>query len=616
MTSAEYPQPINIAEGAQNRSMKARLRHLFRERELLVRSEGKVTFIRLSSRLQMGVAAIAAAGVLWGAGATVGAVWKNYQLQARYQEIAEARQAYDQVLRQLASYQQKLEGLSGKLAKHASSVASVEGEKATAFSTDMQAFLSTGRELELTLNQAAIDIDVPEELESKALITPRRMLHAEIKQLEGNLEDANRQIRSLSTRIQAMDATIAAQHAEVAELSDSRKELEQRVVALTDALSRSKDNGARLISELDQLKGRIRQASRERSQLNHEKSGLEADLVAAKSKLSDMLSRQEEAEERLYALNRKIVNAVPVKATYTPSDDEDALARIDQLEQFGNGLIVSLEKTRAEADAANDAIKKVLAGLNRVAGYVPQTQKTRKSPPERALALLQEIESLHDTQLHLVERLNENTDVNITQAEATLADAGLDVDRMLNLAGANSGQGGPLVTDEFADGNATDLAMNVAVLEAKIDRWTALQGLLSCVPLIPPLQYYHVTSSFGPRKDPFTGRRAVHEGMDMGAVPGMKVRATAPGVVTKAGRVSGYGRLVEIDHGCGIKTRYGHLKKILVKKGQKVDHRAVIGKVGSTGRSTGPHVHYEVRIGDKPVNPATFIEAGRDVFKG
>lgn len=614
MTSAEGPQQITIVEGAPQKGWRARLRHLFRERELLLRSEGQVTFIRLSSRLQMGVAAIATAAFLWGAGATASALWKNYQLQARHHEIAEARLAYDQVLKQLASYQQKLEGLSDKLSQHAS-VAGAKGE-ADAFAEHVEAFIDTGRELELTLNQAAIDIDVPDDMEQRALITPRRVLHAEIKQLEGNLEDANQQISSLSARIHEMDATIAAQRAEVMELSSNREELGQRVAALSEALTRSKDNGARLIAELDQLKGRIQEASKERSRLNDEKTNLKNDLVAAKSKLSDMLSRQEEAEERLQALNSKIVDAVAVKASYSPPEEDDALARIEQLEQFGNGLILSLEKTRAEADAANSAIKKVLAGLNRVAGYVPQTQKTRKSPPERALSLLQEIESLHDTQILLVDRLNENTEFNISQAEATLSNTGLDVDRMLTLAGLNTGQGGPLVNEELIDGKATDLAMNVAVLEAKIDRWTALQGLLSCAPLIPPLKYYHVTSSFGPRKDPFTGRRAIHKGMDMGAIPGMGVQATAPGTITKAGHVSGYGRMVEIDHGCGIKTRYGHLKKVLVKKGQKVDHRAIIGKVGSTGRSTGPHVHYEVRVDGEPVDPVTFIEAGRNVFKG
>ena len=101
----------------------------------------------------------------------------------------------------------------------------------------------------------------------------------------------------------------------------------------------------------------------------------------------------------------------------------------------------------------------------------------------------------------------------------------------------------------------------------------------------------------------------------MGAWPGTRVRATAPGVVTFAGRKGGYGRFVVVDHGCGIETAYGHLKKIYVKKGDNLEHRDALGEVGSTGRSTGPHVHYEVRIKGKPVDPYQFIQAGRYVFK-
>ena len=145
--------------------------------------------------------------------------------------------------------------------------------------------------------------------------------------------------------------------------------------------------------------------------------------------------------------------------------------------------------------------------------------------------------------------------------------------------------------------------------------WQALRSMLECAPLSPPVDYYNLTSPYGKRKDPFTKKPAWHEGVDLGAWPGTRVRATAPGTVTFAGRKGGYGRFVVVDHGCGIETAYGHLKKIYVKKGAIVDYRETIGEVGSTGRSTGPHVHYEVRIQGKPVDPYQFIKAGRYVFK-
>ena len=143
----------------------------------------------------------------------------------------------------------------------------------------------------------------------------------------------------------------------------------------------------------------------------------------------------------------------------------------------------------------------------------------------------------------------------------------------------------------------------------------ALQALLDCAPLAPPVDYYNLTSKYGNRKDPFTKKPDWHEGVDLGAWPGTRVRATAPGIVIHAGHKGGYGRFVLIDHGCGIETAYGHLKKIYVKKGDKLDFRDTLGEVGSTGRSTGPHVHYEVRIQGKPVDPYQLIEAGRYVFK-
>ena len=193
--------------------------------------------------------------------------------------------------------------------------------------------------------------------------------------------------------------------------------------------------------------------------------------------------------------------------------------------------------------------------------------------------------------------------------------------------------GTPLADPEFAGfspsfgtgGPSLEMASDHHVFERFQDRsdrlmtlsqdWKVLQSLLACAPLAPPVDYYNLTSDFGNRKDPFTKKPDWHEGVDLGAWPGTLVRATAPGVVTYAGHKGGYGRFVLVDHGCGIETAYAHLKSIDVKKGDTVDYRDTLGKVGSTGRSTGPHVHYEVRIKGKPVDPYQFIEAGRYVFK-
>ena len=135
------------------------------------------------------------------------------------------------------------------------------------------------------------------------------------------------------------------------------------------------------------------------------------------------------------------------------------------------------------------------------------------------------------------------------------------------------------------------------------------------MPFSSPLNYFTISSHFGKRRDPINKRWAVHTGLDFGGIKNSRVYATAPGRVSFAGRNGKYGKLVEIDHGFELKTKYGHLNKILVKRGQKVDYRAKIGLMGSTGRSTGPHLHYEILVKGKHQNPWHFIKAGRYVYK-
>ncbi len=122
-----------------------------------------------------------------------------------------------------------------------------------------------------------------------------------------------------------------------------------------------------------------------------------------------------------------------------------------------------------------------------------------------------------------------------------------------------------------------------------------------------------VTSPFGVRPDPFLGIPAMHTGLDLRAHYGDPVEATAAGVVTKAERDGGYGNLVEIDHGNGLQTRYGHLSSFAVSVGQRVKVGQVVGYVGSTGRSTGSHLHYETRVGGVAVNPEGYLAAGNQL---
>ncbi|MBL4693491.1 MAG: M23 family metallopeptidase [Magnetovibrio sp.] len=124
-----------------------------------------------------------------------------------------------------------------------------------------------------------------------------------------------------------------------------------------------------------------------------------------------------------------------------------------------------------------------------------------------------------------------------------------------------------------------------------------------------------MTSKFGKRRDPVNRRWSMHYGLDFGSSPRASILATAAGTVTHAGWKGNYGKLVEIDHGAGIKTRYAHMSKVTVTKGQKVKFGQRIGRIGSTGRSTGNHLHYEIMFHDKGIDPMKFIKAGRNVFQ-
>ena len=220
------------------------------------------------------------------------------------------------------------------------------------------------------------------------------------------------------------------------------------------------------------------------------------------------------------------------------------------------------------------------------------------------------LDGVEGRQMAALNSLEENFDSRMRRMRGVFTDLGLNLADMETVAPAQAGVGGPFVPAKPPrDAGPFERQLyRINLTRSQIDR---LNRTLAVVPYRKPvIGQVEFSSGFGIRSDPFLGRPAMHTGLDFRASTGDPVRATAYGKVISAGWQGGYGRMVEIDHGNTLSTRYGHLSEINVKVGDIVRIGQVIGAVGSTGRSTGPHLHYETRIDGDAVDPQKFLRAG------
>ncbi len=280
------------------------------------------------------------------------------------------------------------------------------------------------------------------------------------------------------------------------------------------------------------------------------------------------------------------------------------------------------EFNQALADQAR--LEAEMAGLRRSLGREIDLNgdlaQQRATLERRVAGLQQRLAALREAHKGVIEQLRELAMARANAIETTIARTGLDAPTLVASVGqSNLGQGGPLVPigEAAADlDRHPDVADALAGLNEQWDRLFALQEVRRALPLTAPLSQFWISSGYGERDDPFTGERSFHAGVDMVAPLGTGIRATAPGTVVVAGKRKRYGRMIEIDHGHGITTRYAHLGKILVKEGETVERGQRIATLGSSGRSTGPHLHYEIRAGGKAFNPVRFLEAGVRALEG
>ena len=237
----------------------------------------------------------------------------------------------------------------------------------------------------------------------------------------------------------------------------------------------------------------------------------------------------------------------------------------------------------------------------------PPGRRTAREVDLRLAALDGRLDGLAAAQALGLDRITERAASEARRLRRALGRTGLILQRP-----AEPGIGGPLVSIDpspFADA--------VAATSRTVGDAQALRRIVARLPLNRPLRRDNgLASSFGPRLDPFTRGLALHTGLDFKAEPGEPALATAPGRVVSAEAAGGYGNMVEVDHGHGVITRFAHLSQMAVRPGQWLRVGDLVGRVGSTGRSTGAHLHYETRVDGEPLDPQGFLEAGRALTEG
>ena len=331
-----------------------------------------------------------------------------------------------------------------------------------------------------------------------------------------------------------------------------------------------------------------------RAQVDRATSRQLLDQEQFEQKLNAVLQRQATLEQRMAALGGDLAStgsirpprgalpsettpkASPISDTVIFSAPPDREARLESREGPASLTRIS---SRGDAGGLDGILGRLSAGLDNI--------------DRKQIAVLNDME--------------ERADSKARRMRSVLSDLGVNPVRMPTGATV----GGPFVplNPAKASASAFDRQLyRVNVVRAQISQY--LQALVA-VPLRKPvIGEVDMSSPFGMRMDPFNGRPAIHTGIDLRGEVGEPVRATAAGIVSLAGREGGYGNMVEIDHGNGLATRYGHLSEIDVKVGQMVRIGETIGHIGSTGRSTGPHLHYETRVNGEAVDPQKFLRAG------
>ena len=234
---------------------------------------------------------------------------------------------------------------------------------------------------------------------------------------------------------------------------------------------------------------------------------------------------------------------------------------------------------------------------------------------EQLVEMQKTVEDIREAEAEILERVARIAEKEASKIKSAVADINVPLKKKglyfnpLANDKRKTGTGGPYIPEDNTFLKDKEVGDKVSAIFKNTDDVEYYREVLKSVPIGKPVWSFWVSSPYGRRTDPFKKTKVYHKGVDMAARTGNKIKVMAEGKVVRAGTASGYGKLVEVDHGNGFKTKYGHMHKIYVKKGQYVEVGDVLGEVGSTGRSTGPHLHYEILYKGHDVDPMPFMKA-------
>jgi len=297
----------------------------------------------------------------------------------------------------------------------------------------------------------------------------------------------------------------------------------------------------------------------------------------------------------------------------------------DRAEDQSDKLLAELQSVTGNSSTQVGAAREVEGTLDFLNEALAQTVNQRDDMNVRTAKMREKVASLkhkakltRERNLRIFSRLEEAVSVSMSPLDKMFENIGLSTDKLLkDVKAGYSGMGGPLTPLAISTkGQPEDPASYQAnQLLIGLDKLNMMRIAAERTPLVLPIRSsYRISSRYGMRRHPVTRKYRMHDALDLAAPYGTPIYATADGVVVFAGWAGGYGRIIKIRHALGFETRYAHLSKFRVKKGQRVSRGDRIGDMGSSGRSTGSHVHYEIRIGGKSVNPSKYIKAARNVF--